>query len=212
MADAHLQHDAASGIPPGWSYNPATWGQRLPIVVLALVGFAIATYLALYQYGVVDSAWDPFFAGPGDEPRINGTERILDSKLSFPFDALGMRLPIRISDAALGASAYFLDAAAGLWGGTRRWRRMPWIVILFAILVGPLGLVSLGLVIAQPVFEGYWCTLCLASACISMLMIGPALDEALAALQHMKRVHADPNRRFWRAFWGIKEDGGVYWW
>ncbi len=26
-------------MPPGWSYNPSTWAQRLPIVGLALIGF-----------------------------------------------------------------------------------------------------------------------------------------------------------------------------
>jgi hypothetical protein len=36
-------------VPPGWSYNPAAWSQRTPIVVLAAVGFVLAAYLALYQ-------------------------------------------------------------------------------------------------------------------------------------------------------------------
>lgn len=173
-------------IPPGWSYNPASWPQRLPIVALALVGAAIATYLALWQYRVIDRVWEPFF---GD-----GAERILDSKLSFV-------LPI--SDAALGALSYLADAASGLTGGRHRWRTMPWIVVVFAILVGPLGAVSIGLVIAQPVMYGAWCTLCLASAVISVVMIAPAMDEALATLQHLRRVRDTPGASCWRAFWGI---------
>lgn len=175
-----------SNIPPGWDYNPATWSQRLPIVGLALVGTAIATYLALWQYEVVDTVWEPFF---GD-----GTRKILDSELSYV-------LPI--SDAALGALAYIADAIAGVIGGRGRWRTMPWIVVLFAILVGPLGAVSIGLVIAQPVMYGEWCTLCLASAVVSIVMIAPAMDEALASLQFLKRVYHEQPGQFWRAFWGL---------
>ena len=172
-------------IPPGWDYNPASWGQRIPIVLLALGGCGIATYLALWQYRVVDQVWEPFF---GDGARV-----ILDSQLSYV-------LPI--SDAALGALAYLADAVTGVIGGRNRWRTMPWIVVVFGILVGPLGLVSLGLVIAQPVMYGHWCTLCLLSALISTLMIGPAMDEVLASMQHLRRVH-DSGRSTWRAFWGL---------
>ena len=176
-------------VPPGWSYNPASWSQRLPIVGLALVGTGIATYLALYQYDVIKNPWEPFF---GD-----GTKNILDSELSYV-------LPV--SDAALGAFAYFLDAVTGVVGGRHRWKTMPWIVILFAILVGPLGLVSIGLVIAQAVYYQQWCTLCLASAVVSVLMIGPAMDEALASAQYMKRIRDEKGRRFWRVFWGLDEE------
>ncbi len=52
-------HEKAT--PPGWSYNPSGWSQRLPIVGLALVGFGIATYLTLFQVGVLSSVWEPFF-------------------------------------------------------------------------------------------------------------------------------------------------------
>lgn len=210
MAEA-TPHDPS--IPPGWTYNPATWGERLPIVGLALVGAAIATYLALYQYGVTDSVWEPFFK-VSDDPERNQTEAILSSTLSYPFTrVLGWDwMPFPITDAALGAVAYFLDAAAGVYGGTRRWRRMPWVVVLFAILVGPLGLVSIFLLIAQPLIEGHWCTLCLCSAAVSAAMIPPAIDEALASLQYIKRAHDDPNRSFWRAFWGVEASGKVNFW
>lgn len=200
-----------SPVPPGWQYNPASWSQRLPIVGLAILGGAIATYLALYQYDVTGGAWDPLFSAPKTDGK-NGTEAILTSSLSFPFQAMGLGLPFRISDASLGAFAYLLDALTGVIGGTRRWRDMPWIVIIFAIMVGPLGLVSLGLVIAQPVVEQNWCTLCLCSAAISVTMIPPAMDEALASLQYVKRAYDDPNRSFWKAFWGIEKDGSVNFW
>ncbi|MEC9374398.1 MAG: vitamin K epoxide reductase family protein [Planctomycetota bacterium] len=174
--------------PPEWAYNPAAWSQRLPIVGLALVGFGIATYLTLWQYDVIEHVWEPFF---GD-----GSRTILDSKLSYV-------LPI--SDAALGALAYLADAIAGVIGGTKRWKTMPWIVVVFAIFVGPLGMVSIGLVIAQPLMYDAWCTLCLASAVVSVAMIAPAMDEALASLQYLRKVYDDPDRTLWRAFWGLAE-------
>ncbi len=170
--------------PPGWTYNPSSWSQRLPIVGLALVGFSIATYLALYQVGVFPSVWEPFF---GDGSRV-----ILTSSVSRV-------LPI--PDAALGALSYLVDAVAGAIGSRRRWRTMPWIVILFGLAVGPLGAVSILLVILQPVLYDAWCTLCLASAAISVMMIGPALDEFLASLQYLRREH-NQGRSVWRAFWG----------
>ena len=81
---------------------------------------------------------------------------------------------------------------------------MPWIVVLFGILVGPLGAVSVLLVMVQPVAYGTFCTLCLGIAVISVLMIGPAMDEMLASLQYMRRVRAH-GRPFWTYFWGRGE-------
>lgn len=171
-------------IPPGWDYNPAAWSERLPIVGLALVGLGIASYLSLYQLDVVPDVWEPFF---GD-----GSREILNSRISHV-------LPI--PDAALGAFAYLLDAVTGVIGGTRRWRTMPWIVIIFGLAVGPLGFVSVMLVVFQPVLLEAWCTLCLLSAVVSVAMIGPAMDELLASLQHLRRAR-DAGRSVWGAFWG----------
>lgn len=177
--------DERLSIPPGWDYNPATWPQRLPIIVLAMIGFAIATYLALYQWRIVSWVWDPFFP--------EGSPKILNSKISH-------LLPI--PDAALGAFSYLVDAVAGAIGGRARWRTMPWIVVVFGIAVGPLGVVSVMLVVFQPVLFDAWCTLCLASAVVSLMMIGPAMDEFLASLQHLKRASAE-GMSLWRVFWGL---------
>lgn len=174
-------------IPPGWTYNPATWGQRLPIAGLAVVGFFIALYLALYQMRVFPAVWEPFF---GD-----GSKKILNS---------GVSKMLPIPDAALGALGYLADALAGVIGGTSRWRTMPWIVVVFGLAVGPLGFISILLVVLQPVLYDAWCTLCLASAFISVIMIGPAMDEFLASLQYLKRVK-NSGRSLWKAFWGITE-------
>ena len=176
---------STSDLPPGWDYNPSSWAQRLPIVALAVVGGATAVYLALYQFGVIDAVWDPFFG--------RDSERVLDSEVS--------RL-LPVSDAALGAFGYLLDAVTGLVGGRRRWCTLPWLVVLFGILVGPLGAVSIALVIAQPLAVGAWCSLCLATAAISVAMIAPALDEVLASLQYLKRVREQDRPHFWPVFWG----------
>lgn len=174
--------------PPGWSVNPSTWPQRLPIVALALVGGAAATWLALFQQGVVSTIWEPFF---GD-----GTRRIV---IESGFSRLFENWPIR--DAGLGALGYFADAVTGVIGGTNRWRTMPWIVIIFGIFVGPFGAISVMLTIFQPVLYDAFCTLCLASGVVSLAMIGPAMDEVLASLQHLKREKTE-GRSLWSTFWG----------
>ena len=60
---------------------------------------------------------------------------------------------------------------------------------------------SVLLVVAQPLLSGAWCTLCLASAAISVAMIGPAFDEVLATLQYLARTRR-AGQPLWRAFIG----------
>lgn len=174
---------AEAGAPPGWSYNPSRWGERIPILALALVGLAIASYLAAFQLGLVSDVFDPFFGDGSRTVLTSGVSRVLP-----------------IPDAALGAIGYLADVVSGVIGGRERWRTMPWIVILFGLAVGPLGATSILLVILQPVMFDAWCTLCLASAVISIAMIGPAFDEVLASAQHLRRVHRRGGS-VWRAFW-----------
>jgi uncharacterized membrane protein len=170
--------------PPAWNYNPSAWPQRIPLLVVAFVGFCIAMYLASYQLHIVNNVWDPFFG--------NGTEQVLTSKLSQKFP---------IPDALLGAFGYLVDVVTGVIGGTHRWKTKPWVVIVFGVAVGPLGLVSILLVISQPIIVGHWCTLCLCSAVISVMMISPAMDELLASLQYLQRVKRK-KLSVWKAFWG----------
>ncbi|HEV2768426.1 MAG TPA: vitamin K epoxide reductase family protein [Acidimicrobiales bacterium] len=177
--------------PPGWTSNPSIWAQRLPIIGLALIGTGIAGYLGAFQLGLIDSVWEPFF---GD-----GSQTVLTSKTSH-------LLPV--PDAVLGALSYVADAVTGAIGGTKRWKTMPWIVIIFGIAVGPLGAISILLVILQPVLYDSFCTLCLASAVVSVAMIGPAVDEVLASLQFLKRRRTQ-GRSLWRAFWGVDGDDDV---
>jgi hypothetical protein len=77
-------------------------------------------------------------------------------------------------------------------------------VILFGLAVGPLGAVSLLLVIIQPVLLDNWCTLCLVSALLAVVMIGPAMDEVLASLQYLKRQY-EKGHSIWHAFLGRQD-------
>jgi uncharacterized membrane protein len=142
--DGRKRYEAMTNpsVPPGWSYNPSIWGERLWLIGVALLGFAISAYLAAYQWELFDGVWEPLFG--------SGSQEVLHSFLS-------KLLPI--PDAALGAFAYALDAVAGAIGGTQRWRTMPWMVLLFGLAVGPLGIVSVLLIISQPVLLGAWCTM-----------------------------------------------------
>jgi uncharacterized membrane protein len=169
--------------PPGWSYNPSAWPQRAGIVALALLQFFIARHLAAYQLGHISNPWDPVFGA--------GTRNVLDSDVSKAFP---------VSDAGLGALTYLIEALTGLLGGTRRWRTMPWAVLLFGVLVVPVGVVSIVLVMLQPLAVGAWCALCLVTAVITVFMISPAVDEMVATGQFLLRARRE-GRPFWRTFW-----------
>jgi uncharacterized membrane protein len=170
-------------VPPGWSYNPSAWPQRAPMIVLAFLGFLAARYMAAFQLGHITSVWDPFF---GD-----GTRRVLESDVSRAWP---------IPDAGLGAATYALEVLMGLMGDERRWRTMPWMVAGFGFVVVPLGIVSIVLVIMQPIVVGAWCFLCLFTAGAMLLMIPLALDEVVAMVQLVARKRREGHSA-WRVFW-----------
>ena len=172
-----------SEIPPGWAYTPASWLQRMPIAVFAIIGFFIARHMAAYQLGYIDRAWDPFFGA--------GTQTIITSDMSKAWP---------IPDAGLGAVAYMLELLMTFMGGKQRWRTMPWMVLALAILVLPLGIVSIFFVIIQPIVIGTWCTLCLIAALAMLLMIPYSLDEFVAMGQFLLDAHRK-GKPFWRTFW-----------
>jgi nucleoside-diphosphate-sugar epimerase len=167
--------------PPGWDYSPSAWSQRIPIIFLALIGLFISRYLAAYQLGHIDNVWDPFF---GD-----GTERIITSSVSEAWP---------VSDAGLGVAAYVLEVVTGCIGDKRRWRTMPWLVLLFGLLIVPLGAVSIFFIIIQPIVIGAWCTLCLIGAAAMLIQIPYSFDEILATLQLLKN-----SRRQGKPLWHV---------
>jgi uncharacterized membrane protein len=176
---------------PPFDRNPSSWRQRIPIAVLAGVGTVISAYLALFQWGLVDSAWDPLFG--------KGTERVLTSNVAHRIDAI-----IRMPDAALGAWAYLSEVVFTLVGSTRRWQYRPWMVVLFGFDVIPLGLVSAALVLAQGAIVGAWCFLCLITAAISLTLVFFAYDEVWACLKYLHRVwkHTKDRKLLWDVFCG----------
>ncbi|MEX2496639.1 MAG: NAD-dependent epimerase/dehydratase family protein, partial [Woeseia sp.] len=157
-----------SEMPPGWTYSPSTYLQRIPIVALGLIGLVLARILAAYQLGHVSSVWEPFFPGDGGE---NGSEFIITSEVSKAWP---------IADGGLGAITYMFEVLMGLMGGRSRWRTMPWMVLLFGIVVVPLGVVSIYFIIIQPIVIGTYCTICLITALGMLLMIPLSLDELVA--------------------------------
>ena len=84
--------------------------------------------------------------------------------------------------------------------GPDRWRRHPWVVVLLGVAVDPLGVASVVFVVLQPAMFDSFCTLGLASALISVVMIGPAMDEVLASLQALARVRGRGEPAL-HAFW-----------
>ncbi len=178
--------DIGPQIPPGWSYNPSSWQQRVPIVLFGTLGWFVARYLCAFQLHYIDEVWPPG----------SGTEQVITSTIAqqFPFP-----------DAGLGALAYSLEALMGAKGGVRRWHTMPWLVVTFALLVVPLGFVSIVLVILQPVVVGAWCLLCLLMACCMLVMIALTVDEMICVCQY---IHSEQKRG--RGFWHILFHGSSY--
>jgi nucleoside-diphosphate-sugar epimerase len=163
--------------PPGWSYNPSSMTQRLPIIVLAVVGLEVSRYLAAYQLGHVEGVWEPFFAGSPADPR-NGTEEIITSHVSDAWP---------VSDAAVGGYTYALEILTGIVGSRARWRTMPWLVLLFGLMIAPLGVTSIFFIIIQPILIGTWSMLALIAAAAMLIQIPYSLDELVATLQFIRR-------------------------
>lgn len=176
------QFEIGPQIPSGWTYNPSSWQQRIPVIFFAIVGWFIARYLASFQLHYIDYVWDPFFG--------LGTEKVITSMISKEFP---------VPDAGLGAMAYSLEAIMGAKGGVRRWHTMPWIVVIFGILVVPLGFTSIVLVMLQPIAVGAWCGLCLIIATCMLIMLALTVDEVVAVCQYLKRIRRE-KLPFWRTF------------
>jgi uncharacterized membrane protein len=147
--------------------------------------------MGLYQWGVLESVWDPVFG--------TGTASVLTSPESELMSSI-----LGIPDAVLGAWAYMTEVVLSIAGSSRRWQFRPWLVLLFGIDVIPLGLVSVGLVVVQGVAVGAWCFLCLFTALISLVLVALVYDEVWASLRFLGRVWGRyrDRRLLWEVFWG----------
>jgi hypothetical protein len=177
--------------PEPWEYNPSKWSQRIIICLIATPAAFIATYMGLYQWRLIDSVWDPFFGAQ--------TMAVLDSDVSHK-----MKRWFLIPDAIFGAVAYLGDMIFALAGSTRRWQYRPWLVMIFGLDVIPLGIVSAVLVVLQGAVVGSWCTLCLVTAVISLVLVYLAYDEVWSCLIYLYRVwkRTHDKRLLWWTFWG----------
>ena len=170
MPDPHASTSSLgrSEAPPASS--PSSSEHRLPVVVLALVGCALATYLTLYQWHLTADVWDPLFGA-------SSSEAVLTSPIS-------RYLPL--PDATLGAAAYLVEALVTALGGSDRWRATPWLVVVFGLVLAGLALTSLALVLIQVFVVHALCTLCLCSAAISWLNAWLGHDEVFATLRELR--------------------------
>lgn len=195
MTNQSIPVDDLNHPVPPYKHNPSAWLQRIPICLCAFVAAGIATHLALCQWGLIDSVWDPVW---GDD-----SNQVITSDAAKKMYAF-----LGIHDAALGVLAYLGDAVLGLAGSTRRWQYRPWLVILFGIDVIPLGIVSAILVVLQATIVGYWCFLCLVTAVISLILVYWAWDEVRVSLTYLWLVwkQTDSKRTLWRAFWGYRDE------
>jgi uncharacterized membrane protein len=151
--------------------DPSAWSHRLPAAGLACLGVAVATYLLLFQVGAIGAVWEPL---TGD-----GSRRVLTSSLAAA-------LPI--PDAGVGAAAYALEAVLLVAGGAVRWRRRPWLVLSLGLVAAGVAAGGVALVAVQAFVIGAFCTLCLASAAISMVLFGLAIPEVRASVRHVRHA------------------------
>lgn len=128
------------------------------LTTLAVAGFLVASYLALYQLRVFDAVWEPLFG--------NGSRTILNSSVS-------RMLPV--PDAALGAAGYLAEAVCL----SVRKRTPAWVGYVYIALVILFFLASVGLVALQWGYFHAWCTLCLVSALISFAIAGIVARELM---------------------------------
>jgi uncharacterized membrane protein len=157
-------------IPRQVDDNPSRLARRVPVAALALLGCGVSTYLALFQYRVINRVWDPLFG--------EGSRKCLTSSLS-------RALPV--SDAAIGAVAYAFEAVVELSGRNDRWNTQPRRVLLVGATATTLALTGAVLTVSQPALSGTFCTLCLSSAAISFLVAAGVSGEVRAAAKTIQR-------------------------
>jgi uncharacterized membrane protein len=195
MAQSIIRPESLHLIPEPWTYNPSKWSQRGGIAVMAAMAFITASYMGLYQWGLIDSVWDPIF---GDQ-----TAQVLESDLSHEMERIA-----RIPDAILGSFAYLADFILALAGSTRRWQYRPWLVMMFAVSLIPLGFVSVMLVVLQGTVVGSWCTLCIVTAILSLAMIYRGYDEVWTTWLYLYRTYRRSRsfKLLWKTFFGHPSD------
>jgi uncharacterized membrane protein len=153
--------------------NPSAWKPRILLAVITAVATGIATYMSLFQWGLIAHVWDPFFS----------TDKVLTSDVSRD-----LKRYFLIPDAALGAISYLGDAVLSLVGSKTRWKDKPWLVLLFGVYVIPPAAVSVVLVALQGLVVKAWCFLCFITAAISVVSILLSYNEVKVTVVYLCRV------------------------
>src|SRR3954453_15827808 len=152
----------------------SAWSRRIPVIVLSVAGVAVATTLTLFPTDVLPPVWDPFFG--------SGSRQVLTSSVS-------QALPVH--DASLGAVAYLLEAILESIGGTRRAYDRPWIVAAAGLVAAGLGFAALALIALQAFVVGAFCTLCLTSASISLVVAALVVPEVRVSVGVLRQRRRD---------------------
>jgi uncharacterized membrane protein len=188
-ARARARESSSRPLPTGWAYNPSSWAQRGPIIILGFIGMCIASYLAAFQFGFVGTVWDPVFGS-------QSTIKVLESKVSKLFP---------VPDAFLGALGYLGDWVFGAVGGSERYKKMPWVVMIFGIFIVPFGGTSIALALIMPTLVGAWCFLCLINTIIAIILIPMSWDEVWLSYRAMRSM-VDNGASWWDAVMGRAAD------
>ena len=155
-----------------WRAQWARWVCAGIGVLVMGVPFLFSTAnAAAYQLGYIPGVWNPFFAASSPLDPRNGTEDIITSWVSKAWP---------VSDAAVGGYTYLLEILTGIAGSRLRWRTMPWLVVLFGLMIAPLGITSIFFIIIQPVVIGTWSIIALIGAAAVLIQIPYSLDELIA--------------------------------
>lgn len=104
-----------------------------------------------------------------------------------------------VSKLGLGAMIYLIEILSAYIGDTRRWRTMPWMVMLFGFTILPLGVTSILLTLRQLLALGEWCTFCVLSIAAMFLMIPLSLGEITATIQFLN--YQRKKSAFWKTLW-----------
>ena len=141
-------------------------GRRTLVLLLALLGAGVASYLACVQLDVFHSAWDPVFGGAS-------SDRVLHSSFAeaLPFP-----------DALAGAVGYFAEVALGVVIGrsNRRWWSIAYGFIVVAMAAAGIVLTAL-----QAVVVHHYCLLCITSAAVSWAVAAVAAPDLHAIIRRV---------------------------
>jgi uncharacterized membrane protein len=142
--------------------------ERHWLAALALTGACMASYLALYQWHVTASVWDPLFGASSSA-----------AVLTSPFSR-AMPVP----DAALGGLAYLVEAVLAV---STRASSPPGLVVALAGIVAALALAGVVLVAIQLLVVHTLCTLCLCSAAVSWINAALGRADIAASVRLLRR-------------------------